>query len=113
VGKRMKNIKTKMRTIKDEFLYYEEFINRVYKDLIVCALLELYSDNDYKNFKLPLNYTQEEKEGFLKSIDFCMEDSDDLIGKIWTRKGWIDIGYEFDGAWEYFCRPDIPEELIK
>jgi hypothetical protein len=102
-------VEKNMITIKDDFLYFENFIAP--KDLIVCALLELYSDNDYKNFKLPLKYTQEEKEGFLKSIDFCMEDSDDLIGKIWTTKGWIDIGYE-DNAWEYFCRPDIPEELI-
>ena len=104
-----------MITIKDDFLYYEKHIEQVQKDTVICATLDLYSDNGYKKFLLPLDHTKEEKERFLKSIDFCMEDSDDLTGQIWTTKGWIDIGdVDYEGAtWEYFCRPDIPKELKK
>jgi hypothetical protein len=111
----MKNIKTKMRTIKDEFLYYEEFINRVYKDQISCALLDFYIDDTYKKFVLPLHHTKKEREQFLQDTDFSITDPyiNEYTGTVWCTKGWIDIGYEFDGAWEYFCRPDIPEELIK
>jgi len=83
----MKNIKTKMRTIKDEFLYYEEFINRVYKDQISCALLDFYIDDTYKKFVLPLHHTKKEREQFLQDTDFSilMVHGNTFVGQIYQR----------------------------
>lgn len=71
---------------------------------------------DIKPSLLKCNYTDEDWDKFLNSLDFnynCGYGGQELYGTVWFENGtWLSRG-EYDGSewWEFNETPDIPEEL--
>lgn len=101
----------------------EEFLEAI-KDMpkVKCAHIhnEDYDDYDKKiilnSIILPINYTKQEYNEFLKKLDFEYDNGygiQELFGTIWLEDGtWISRG-EYDGSewWKYNKLPEIPEIL--
>ena len=66
---------------------------------------------------LKLNYTNEEDEAFLNSLDFEYDSGyggQELFGTVWLEDGtWLSRG-EYDGSewWEHNVLPPIPESCL-
>lgn len=95
---------------------------------IKCATIDLvitnweskdcgsYEEEDHISVNLPVGYTQEEYDNFMKKLDveynagYGMQE---LFGTIWLKDGtWFDRG-EYDGSewWIYQQCPEIPDHL--
>ena len=90
------------------------------KPKVKCAkLLTGYEwDEEYQTlYLLKCNYTNEDWENFLKSIDFNYNSGygrQELFGTLWFEDGtWLERG-EYDGSewWEYKKTPEIPDQII-
>ena len=84
---------------------------------IKCASI-LYGGWDEASKKaLKLNYSEEDYNEFLNSLDFDYDDGyggQELYGTVWLEDGtWLSRG-EYDGAewWEHNVLPTIPAECI-
>ena len=86
---------------------------------IKCASIQ-YEDGYFSNPKymvLKLNYSENEYEAFLKSLDFNYDHGygmQYLYGTVWLEDGtWLSRG-EYDGSewWEHNILPEIPEECL-
>lgn len=100
----------------------QEFLK--FKHEVKCAEISVNIPNkDYTKYftrecLLPINYTPEEYETFIESLDFEYDagyGGQRLFGTIWFKNGnWADRG-EYDGSewWEYLELPVIPDYLIK
>ena len=117
-----------MKNAKEEFLY-----SILDKAQVKCAII-IFSGDDYFEYDendnvievdpykshilLPVNYTEEEFQQFLKDIDRNYDNGyggQELYGIIWLEDGtWLDRG-EYDGSewWAYQRCPIIPNILIK
>ena len=67
---------------------------------------------------LPVDYTQEEYDAFVDSLDFTYDDGyglQELYGYIWFTDGTYSDRHEYDGSehWDYHRAPGIPVSLIK
>lgn len=99
---------------KDEFLHHTQ------GDVVKCAIVTFgyWNDEDADTYTLPVDYTQEEYDSFLRCINRQYDSGyggQELFGTIWYNSGnWSSRG-EYDGSewWEYNMLPAIPEELIK
>jgi hypothetical protein len=111
----------------------EEFLHAVLdRPAVKCASIIFgcedypeYDENDniievdpYKShILLPVNYTPEQFQQFLKDIDRNYDSGyggQELFGIIWLIDGtWLDRG-EYDGSewWSYQCCPIIPDKLL-
>lgn len=98
----------------------KEFLEHIGDRLVTCAKLnygEFYNDEtqEYEttHINLPVSYTPEQYQEFLKSLDFKYDDgygAQNLFGTIWYNDGtWSSRG-EYDGSewWEYNKCPEIP-----
>lgn len=67
------------------------------------------------NYILPLNYTNEQYDKFIESLDFEYDagyGGQELYGNVWFENGtWLERG-EYDGSewWEHKVIPEIPKE---
>ena len=102
-----------MTNAKEEFL---EVIKN--KSKIKCASIQYKKSYDESYQKtLKINYTQEDYQFFLKSLDFNYDAGygiQELDGTIWLEDGtWFTID-EYDGSewWLFHILPDIPEECL-
>ena len=105
-----------MRNAKEELL-------EIIKELkIKCAYIiinEAYAfkkdDNENCYYILPLNYTNEQYNNFIESLDFEYDagyGGQELFGNVWLEDGtWLERG-EYDGSewWEHKVIPEIPKE---
>ena len=94
---------------KIEFL--QEVLN---KAKVKCAEITF----NEEAFLLKVNYTQEEYDDFLDSLDFMYDSgfgSQYLFGTIWLEDGTWFTRAEYDGSecWYYHSLPDIPKKLFK
>jgi hypothetical protein len=95
---------------RDEFIEFFEG-----KPPLKCAWIML-DASETKEIGLSVNFTDEELNDFLDSINFRYDDGyggQELYGRIWFTDGtWADRG-EYDGSewWEYHKCPDIPSDL--
>jgi hypothetical protein len=89
------------------------------KPNVLCAQIDVLSDTSYsidKKLNLPMDYTQEMWDQFLKLFDFQYDNGygiQRLCGTIWFVNGdWLERG-EYDGSewWEYKTCPEIPDYL--
>lgn len=85
---------------------------------IICASIYYESwGNEGSQKTLKINYSEEDYNEFLNSLDFNYDDGyglQELHGTIWLEGGaWLTRG-EYDGSewWEYNYLPDIPEECL-
>jgi hypothetical protein len=103
----------------------EEFIKHVGNKIVKCASIDYspYSFRDEEEqgettYLLPVNYTQEEYNAFLDSLDFMYDDgygAQQLYGTIWyVGDTWSDR-YEYDGSecWQFHKCPKVPNSLFK
>ena len=99
----------------------EEFLLHTTGKVVKCAEIALF---DYDTYKLngladlPVDYTQDELEAFLKALDIRYNDSygtQELFGVIWYMNGTYSTRWEYDGSegWEHHNCPVIPKKLIK
>lgn len=96
----------------------QEFIKVTEGMSIICAKIKIGYDYTKPNIlaKLPVNYTKEEYNNFLNTIDVEYDSgygSQELYGTIWCNDGiWFDRD-EYDGSewWIKHIYPEIPEEL--
>jgi len=113
----------------------EELLNCIKLEDIKCAIITKLNgfrfdddydyhyddiDNDeleeFNKIKLNVNYTNEELEDFLHSLDFNYDNgfgSQELGGIVWLKNdSWLSRG-EYDGSewWQLNMLPDIPEEI--
>ena len=96
----------------------KEFLQHVGKKDVLCAWVE--HDTDYSNpcteYNLPLGYTKDIYDAFLKSLDFGYDNGyggQEVFGLIWYKDGtWSKRG-EYDGSeWWVCCSvPEIPAKL--
>jgi len=105
-----------MINAKQEFLDHisERCING---RTVRCAEIKLYTEKNKVEAILPVGYTPEDQEMFLKEIDQGYNDGyggQNLYGTIWYNDGlsWSQRG-EYDGSewWEHMEHPEIPLEL--
>jgi len=103
-----------MTNAKQEFLNHLVDIST--KERIVkCAKITVHS-SVVTQYELKINYTKEEQELFLESIDFVYYSgygTQNLYGTIWYTDGtWSSRG-EYDGSewWEFNECPEVPKEL--
>ena len=104
-----------MANAKEEFLY-------LVKDFEVkCAKISYehcWNIETCSKHTLPINYTEEQYNNFVDSLDFEYDSGyggQELFGTIWFKDGtWADRG-EYDGSewWDYHVCPTIPDYLIK
>lgn len=88
---------------------------------IKCAVIFQdfgYSDvDDYKRYILKINYSEQEYNDFLSSLDFEYDNGyggQEIYGVVWLNDGtWLSRG-EYDGSewWKHNVLPDIPEECL-
>ena len=103
----------------------EEFLEHTEGRAIKCASLwpEEKYDYDLKeyivkfHYNLQQDYTEVERESFLKSIDFSYYDGfggQELFGFIWYNDGTYSDRREYDGSewWEHQTAPVIPDVLL-
>ena len=97
----------------------QEFIKFVEGKSVLCATIDRGNSWNYEvlsSHSLPVDYTEEQYQDFLKQIDFSYDagyGSQELFGIIWFKDGtWGDRG-EYDGSewWELHEMPAIPESL--
>ena len=97
----------------------DEFLAHVKSRPILCAELTFEEgDINEKRCELPLDYTEQDYEYFLKRINKSYDSGyggQELFGTIWYKDGtWSDRG-EYDGSewWQHQVCPPIPTQLEK
>lgn len=96
----------------------EEFIRKTLELNIKCAYIEREYCNDLITHVLKVDYTQQEYEDFLNSLDFEYDSGyglQELYGFIWIDDGsWLERG-EYDGSewWSYKTCPNLPKEVLR
>ena len=109
-----------MRNAKKEFL---ETLTRLRVSKVKCVdirrdVSSYDIDGDILHYRLKMNYTDEEYQTFLNSLDFNYDGgygTQELYGAIWLENGtWLDRS-EYDGSewWEYHVLPQVPDYLVK
>lgn len=99
-----------MTNAKEEFLTHIHQVNSPVEAVQMAFRL----DDDEKTFLLKPNYTPEEYDAFLASIDveyYAGYGSQKLFGTIWFTDGtWSSRG-EYDGSewWQHHQRPALPQ----
>jgi hypothetical protein len=96
----------------------EEFLQHTTGKVVKCAHIDLINA-DYKLYNLadlPVNYTPEKLDVFLKALDIRYDSgygSQELFGVIWYMDGTYSTRWEYDGSegWEYHACPTIPDKL--
>lgn len=101
----------------------DEFIRHVANRTVKCATIGEEEDSyrlepgeKARRLLLPVGYTPEQYEDYLKSLNFQYDSGyggQNLFGTIWYTDGsWSERG-EYDGSewWEHREMPAIPEEL--
>lgn len=86
---------------------------------IKCASIDLNPDyeDEKEVYDLKLNYTDEEYQKFIESLNFEYNNGfggQELFGIVWLKDGtWLSRG-EYDGSewWEHNVLPEIPKELL-
>lgn len=99
----------------------EEFLQHTANRAVKCTEIALFNYSTYKLnglADLPVDYTQDELDAFLKAINIRYNDSygaQILFGVIWYADGTYSTRWEYDGSegWEHHQCPVIPEKLIK
>jgi hypothetical protein len=102
-----------MRNAKEEFLLHAT--GKVLKCAEIALLDDEYKLNSLAD--LPVDYTQEQLEAFLKALDIRYNDgygTQELFGIIWYTDGTYSTRWEYDGSegWAYNSCPAIPKKLI-
>lgn len=97
----------------------EDFLEK--KAKVKCALINKgyqYNDDEpCSKYVLKLNYSEQELNDFLKSLDFEYDSGygwQELYGTVWLEDGtWLSRG-EYDGSewWEHNVLPKIPNECM-
>ena len=85
---------------------------------VICAYVRniRHYYNNPTTIVLPLGYTEEQYNNFMLSLDFTYDDGfggQQLDGQIWFKDGtWADRG-EYDGSewWQYHKCPQVPTFL--
>lgn len=85
---------------------------------LLCAYITYLPDGLDASLQLmlPVGYTQEEYEAFLKELDFNYDNGygfQHLYGTLWCDNGlWFDR-HEYDGSecWQMHRYPNVPQEL--
>lgn len=82
----------------------QEFLDRFGNLEILCADIDwqdVWLDLPNTDHRLPLNYTQEQYNQFIDSLDFGYDNGyggQELFGTVWFKDGtWADRG-EYDGS---------------
>lgn len=101
-----------MENFKKEFLVH--VTNKQILSKIKCVC---FSYKEKNNLKLCPNYTQEEYEYFLETLDFNYDDgygTQEIDGFIWYEDGTFSQRAEYDGSewFEYMETPEIPDFMI-
>lgn len=83
-----------------------------------CAKIVIHTHTKTVNCLLPVGYTSEDQEMFLKEIDLEYDDGyggQNLYGNVWYTDGltWSQR-YEYDGSecWEFMECPEIGPEMM-
>jgi hypothetical protein len=100
----------------------EEFLGSIRNMEVLCASISYRDcwehDSSPLNCNLPVNYTEEQYNAFIESLDFDYDSGyggQELFGTIWYKDGtWSDRG-EYDGSewWQYHVCPEIPKSLTE
>jgi hypothetical protein len=103
---------------KEELL--EELLRALNKKPnVLCAHIDVLSKTSYsidKKLNLPIDYTPEMWDQFLKQLDFQYDNgygTQNIEGTIWFVNGdWLERS-EYDGSewWQYKTCPEIPNYL--
>lgn len=112
-----KENKTTFRKNFERFLKSKDWETDEIKitDKIKCALIKKCK----KEFCLYANYTDEEYENFMKSLEFVYDEGkfDDYNGNVWFEDGsWAVFKHDYDwlsGYWSYYRKPEIPSKLLE
>lgn len=101
---------------KIEFL--EETKGRVVKCAEVSYMTSWVAEDDTLIVKLPIEYSDQDLEEFLKKLDFEYDNGygiQYLYGTIWYTDGTWSERYEYDGSeiWLFKSCPPIPDSLTK
>ena len=93
-----------------------EYICQVQSKL-KCAEITHY-DEDWTEirFILPINYSEEQYEAFLKALDFDYDSGygmQELEGTLWFSDNIWCTRFEYDGSecWQHHSTPEIPSDL--
>lgn len=103
-----------------------EFLYLVKDKEVECATILYHVEGDevfgketiHRSFKLMKDYTSEEYEQFVNSLDFEYDSGfglQELFGMVWFKNGaWAERS-EYDGSewWTTRSRPVVPDILIK
>ena len=98
----------------------EEFLGTTKNNKVLCASIsyeECWERRLNKECKLLVNYTQEQYDAFIQSLDFDYDagyGGQELFGTIWFSDGtWADRG-EYDGSewWNVHTCPIVPKSLL-
>lgn len=104
-----------MRNAKKEFLSFVD------NKEILCAEISFKYDWEKERpiteHKLVLNYTQDQYNAFIESLDFNYDagyGGQELFGTIWFKDNSWALRGEYDGSewWEHHVYPVIPKTLI-
>lgn len=103
-----------MTNVKTELL---NVIKNIENKGIMCAEIILGNEwcDDRKTFSLKVDYSIDDYEIFLDSLDFEYDagyGSQNLFGIVWFHDAWLER-HEYDGAecWVYKKKPAIPNHL--
>ena len=95
-----------------------EQINMIKSKLKCAKISHNDEDQDYKEirFILPINYSEEQYEAFLKALDFDYDSGygmQELEGTLWFSDNTYCTRGEYDGSewWEHHSTPEIPSDL--
>ena len=115
-----------MANAKEEFRDHVVRIMIANRTNLKCATIDYaphsfrYEEEDeiHTVHMLPVDYTQEEYDAFVDSLDFTYDDGyglQELYGYIWFTDGTYSDRHEYDGSehWDYHRAPGIPVSLIK
>jgi len=95
-----------------------EFLEEILGKEVLCAIIEdIFVYDKTKYFFLKLNYTIEDFNIFLASIDFEYDEgygSQHIEGTIFYKDNTWSERLEYDGSewWSYKKFPEIPKELL-
>ena len=75
-----------------------------------CAEISVinWDEQDMDDYRLPVDYTQEEIDKFMDDLDYTRENSVIVTGTLWFTDGSFSIS---NGGFVHNLAPDIPNEL--
>ena len=96
----------------------EEFLRHTADKSVKCAIIthENWEGDSKHHSSLRVNYTKEEYDTFLTSLDYNYDagyGTQEVYGTIWYNDGTFSNRWEYDGSegWDFISTPVIPEEL--